>query len=388
MSERRLGIIMNGVTGRMGTIQHLVRSVLAIRADGGVALANGDRVVPDPILVGRDAGKLAALAKAHGIARTTTDLDRALASHEDAIYFDAVTTGQRKHNLDLAIAAGKHVYCEKPTAASLADALDLVRRARAAGIRHGVVQDKLFLPGLVKLKRLIDTGFFGRILSVKGDFGYWVFEGDWQAAQRPSWNYRKSEAGGIVLDMLCHWRYVLDGLFGPMRAVSCKAANFIPERVDEQGKRYRADADDACFATFEIEGGIIAQINSAWTTRVRRDDLVTFQVDGTLGSAVAGLQRCVIQPRHATPSRSGTLTSCAPRISWRSGRRCRRTSPTPMASACSGSASSATCAKTRHSHGTCSRARAACSWRSLRSRAPPSGAGSTSPSSRSEPWRR
>jgi predicted dehydrogenase len=301
MSERRLGIIMNGVTGRMGTIQHLVRSVLAIRAAGGLALANGDRVMPDPILVGRNAEKLEALAKAHGIARFTTDLDRALASREDAVYFDAVTTGERKHNLDLAISAGKHVYCEKPTAASLADALDLVRRARAAGVKHGVVQDKLFLPGLVKLKRLVDTGFFGRILSVKGDFGYWVFEGDWQAAQRPSWNYRKAQGGGIILDMLCHWRYVLDGLFGPVRAVSCRGANFIPERVDEQGKRYRADADDACFATFEIEGGILAQINSSWVTRVRRDDLVTFQVDGTLGSAVAGLQRCVIQPRHATP---------------------------------------------------------------------------------------
>jgi predicted dehydrogenase len=301
MSERRLGIIMNGVTGRMGTIQHLVRSVLAIRAEGGLKLANGDRVVPDPILVGRNAEKLAALATAHGIARTTTDLDRALAAREDTVYFDAVTTGQRKHNLDLAISAGKHIYCEKPTAVTLADALDLVRRARAAGIKHGVVQDKLFLPGLVKLRRLIDSGFFGRILSVKGDFGYWVFEGDWQAAQRPSWNYRKSEGGGIVLDMLCHWRYVLDGLFGPMRAVSCRAANFIPERIDEQGRRYRADADDACFATLEIETGIIAQMNSAWTTRVRRDDLVTFQVDGTHGSAVAGLQRCMIQPRMATP---------------------------------------------------------------------------------------
>src|ERR1043166_6531118 len=252
MSERRLGIIMNGVTGRMGTIQHLVRSVLAIRADGGVMLANGDRVMPDPILVGRDAGKLAVLAKAHGIARTTTDLDRALAAREDAIYFDAVTTGQRKLNLDLAIAAGKHVYCEKPTAASLADALDLVRRARAAGIKHGIVQDKLFLPGLVKLKRLIQAGFFGRILSVKGDFGYWVFEGDWLPAQRPSWNYRKAQGGGIILAMLCHWRYVLDGLFGPVKSVSCRGVRFIPERWDEAGERYDADADDAAFATFEI----------------------------------------------------------------------------------------------------------------------------------------
>jgi len=301
MGDRRLGIIMNGVTGRMGTIQHLVRSVLAIRKEGGVVLADGTRVMPDPILVGRNAEKVAALAAAHGVERFTTDLDRALADRGDAVYFDAVTTDQRKRNIEKALAAGKHVYCEKPTATTLADAMALYRRARMAGRKHGVVQDKLFLPGLVKLKRLIDSGFFGRILAVKGEFGYWVFEGNLQPAQRPSWNYRKSEGGGIILDMLCHWRYVLDGLFGKVKAVSCTGANFIPERIDEQNRRYRADADDACFATFEIENGIIAQVNSSWCTRVRRDDLVTFHVDGTHGSAVAGLQRCVIQPRMATP---------------------------------------------------------------------------------------
>ena len=301
MSERRLGIIMNGVTGRMGTIQHLVRSILAIRAAGGVVLGDGSRAMPDPILVGRNAEKVAALAKAHGVERFTTDLDRALGERGDAVYFDAVTTDQRKVNIEKALAAGKHIYCEKPTATTLADAMALYRRARTAGRKHGVVQDKLFLPGLVKLKRLIDSGFFGRILSVKGEFGYWVFEGNLQPAQRPSWNYRRSEGGGIILDMLCHWRYVLDGLFGQVKAVSCIGANFIPERIDEQNRRYRADADDACFATFEIEGGILAQINSSWCTRVRRDDLVTFQVDGTHGSAVAGLHRCMIQPRMATP---------------------------------------------------------------------------------------
>ena len=301
MSERRLGIIMNGVTGRMGTIQHLVRSILAIRAAGGVVLGDGSRAMPDPILVGRNAEKVAALAKAHGVERFTTDLDRALGERGDAVYFDAVTTDQRKVNIEKALAAGKHIYCEKPTATTLADAMALYRRARTAGRKHGFVQDKLFLPGLVKLKRLIDSGFFGRILSVKGEFGYWVFEGNLQPAQRPSWNYRRSEGGGIILDMLCHWRYVLDGLFGQVKAVSCIGANFIPERIDEQNRRYRADADDACFATFEIEGGILAQINSSWCTRVRRDDLVTFQVDGTHGSAVAGLHRCMIQPRMATP---------------------------------------------------------------------------------------
>jgi predicted dehydrogenase len=301
MTTRRLGIIMNGVTGRMGTNQHLVRSILAIRAEGGVALEDGTRVMPDPMLVGRNGGKLERLAEAHGVQRWTTDLDRALASREDEVYFDAAATGQHKPNLERAMAAGKHVYCEKPVATSVADALALYRSARAAGVKHGVVQDKLFLPGLVKLKRLVASGFFGRILSVKGEFGYWVFEGDGLPAQRPSWNYRKKDGGGIILDMLCHWRYVLDDLFGAVRSVSCIGANFIPRRWDEDGRPYDADADDAAFATFELEGGIIAQINSSWCTRVRRDDLATFQVDGTHGSALAGLTRCVIQPRAATP---------------------------------------------------------------------------------------
>ncbi len=301
MGEKRLGVIMNGVTGRMGTNQHLVRSILAIRAQGGTILADGTRIMPDPILVGRNAEKLALLANQHGIARSTTDLDRALADPNDALYFDAATTNLRKPNLEKAIAAGKHIYCEKPTAETLDDAIALYRLARDAGIKHGVVQDKLFLPGLVKLKALIDGGFFGRILSVKGDFGYWVFPGDDEKAQRPSWNYRKADGGGIILDMLCHWRYVLDGLFGAVESVSCLGANFITERWDESGKPYRADSDDAAFATFQIAGGIVAQINSSWATRVRRDDLVTFQVDGTQGSAVAGLTRCFSQSRADTP---------------------------------------------------------------------------------------
>jgi predicted dehydrogenase len=301
MSTQRLGIIMNGVTGRMGTNQHLVRSILAIRAAGGVVLKDGTRVMPDPLLVGRNAAKVEALATEYGVQRWTTDLDRALASPDDSLYFDAASTDLRKANVERAIDAGKHIYCEKPTAASLADALALYRRARDAGIKHGVVQDKLFLPGLLKVKRLVESGFFGRIQSVKGDFGYWVFEGDWQPAQRPSWNYRKADGGGIILDMLCHWRYVLDNLFGRVKGVSCIGATFIPERRDEQDRPYRADADDAAFATFELEGGVIAQINTSWCTRVRRDDLVTFQVDGTHGSAVAGLTRCFIQPRAATP---------------------------------------------------------------------------------------
>jgi predicted dehydrogenase len=297
----RLGVIMNGVTGRMGTNQHLVRSILAIRHQGGVALADGRRVMPDPLLVGRNAAKVEALARAHGVERWTTDLDAALRSADEHIYFDSASTGLRPELIRKAIAAGKHVYTEKPLAPTLDEALDLYRRAKAAGIRHGVVQDKLWLPGLLKLKVLIDSGFFGRMLSVRGEFGYWVFEGDWQPAQRPSWNYRKEEDGGIIVDMLCHWRYVLDNLFGGVRSVACLGATHIPERVDENGKRYTATADDAAYATFELDGGVVAQINSSWCTRVRRDDLATFHVDGTLGSAVAGLTDCWIQPRAATP---------------------------------------------------------------------------------------
>jgi predicted dehydrogenase len=301
MSERRLGIIMHGVTGRMGTNQHLARSIVPLRDQGGVRLKDGTRVIPDPILVGRDAGKVERLAKQHGIARWTTDLDAALANADDTVFFDAASTQLRPALLKRAIAAGKHVYCEKPVATNLAAALDLWRAAKAAGVKNGVVQDKLWLPGLLKLKSLIDTGFFGRILSVRGEFGYWVFEGDSQPAQRPSWNYRQQDGGGIILDMLCHWRYVLDNLFGEVRSVSCLGATHVPERWDEQGVKYPATADDAAYATFELKGGVIAQINSSWTVRVRRDDLVTFQVDGTHGSAVAGLQKCYVQPRGTTP---------------------------------------------------------------------------------------
>jgi predicted dehydrogenase len=301
MAERRLGLIMNGVTGRMGTNQHLIRSIVAIRNQGGVVLKNGDRVMPDPILVGRNEEKLRKLASEHGITRVSTDLDAALADKKDELFFDAASTQLRAGLLSRAIDAGKHIYCEKPIAENLADALAVARKAKKAGIKHGVVQDKLFLPGLLKLKMLRDSGFFGRMLSVRGEFGYWVFEGDWQPAQRPSWNYRAAEGGGIILDMVCHWRYVLDNLFGKVEAVSCLGATHILERWDEQGKKYTADTDDACYATFQLEGGVIAQINSSWTTRVRRDDLVTFHVDGTLGSAVAGLQKCRIQPRTATP---------------------------------------------------------------------------------------
>ena len=301
MAERRIGIIMNGVTGRMGTNQHLVRSIAAIRAEGGMRLANGDRLMPDPILVGRNAGKLQALARANGVERVSTDLDACLADPRDELFFDAATTQMRAGLIRKAIKAGKHIYVEKPSADSLADALDVARLAKQAGIKHGVVQDKLFLPGLRKLKMVIDSGFLGRICSVRGEFGYWVFEGDLQPAQRPSWNYKKAEGGGIILDMLCHWRYVLDNTFGAVKAVSCLGATHIPERIGEDGKPYKADVDDAAYATFQLEGGIVAHINSSWVTRVRRDDLAVFHVDGTHGSAVAGLQKCWTQSRVNTP---------------------------------------------------------------------------------------
>jgi len=301
MAEKRLGIIMHGVTGRMGANQHLARSIAAIRAQGGVVLKDGTRVMPDPILVGRRLDALQALAKAHGVERVTTDLDQALANKADTVFFDAASTQLRPTLLKRAIAAGKHVYCEKPTATNLAEAVDIYRAAKSAGVKQGVVQDKLWLPGLLKLKMLIDSGFFGRLLSVRGEFGYWVFEGDWQPAQRPSWNYRKEDGGGIILDMLCHWRYVLDNLFGEVQSVSCLGATHIPERWGEDGKGYKATADDAAYATLQLAGGVVAHMNSSWTVRVRRDDLLTLQVDGTLGSAVAGLQKCYIQPRSATP---------------------------------------------------------------------------------------
>ncbi len=305
MSTQRLGIVMHGVTGRMGTNQHLMRSIVAIRNQGGVTLADGTRVMPDPVLIGRNAERIEALAKAHGISRFGTNLDAALANSGDTVFFDAGTTQMRPALLAQALRAGKHVYCEKPIATNLNDALNVCRLAQTSGLKHGAVQDKLFLPGLRKLELLKRAGFFGRILSVRIEFGYWVFEGDLQPIQRPSWNYRSEDGGGIILDMVCHWRYVLDHLFGEVQAVSCLGATHIPQRWDEAGRAYAATADDACYATFQLKGpqgeAIVAQVNSSWATRVRRDDLVTFHVDGTHGSAVAGLQDCRAQSRVTTP---------------------------------------------------------------------------------------
>jgi predicted dehydrogenase len=301
VTRRTVRIAMNGVTGRMGYRQHLVRSLLAIRESGGIDLGDGTALWPEPVLVGRRDLALKAIAERHGLDEWTTDLDAVLTDGSIDVYFDAQVTSARESALRKAVAAGKHIYTEKPTATGLDAALAVARLAHESGVKHGVVQDKLFLPGLLKLKRLVDGGFFGRVLSVRGEFGYWVFEGDWQDAQRPSWNYRSQDGGGIVVDMFPHWEYVLHGLFGRVTSVQAYAATHIPRRWDEQGQPYEATADDSAYGIFELEGGVVAQINSSWAVRVNRDELVEFQVDGTEGSAVAGLRRCRAQHRSGTP---------------------------------------------------------------------------------------
>ena len=301
MKLHKIGVIMNGVTGRMGTNQHLIRSLATIISQGGVKVNDNEIILPHLVLVGRNESKLKKLAERTQVERLTTNLDEVLKEDQYQIYFDAQTTGRRADAIKKAVAAGKNVYCEKPIATSTEVALELYRLCEKANVKHGVVQDKLWLPGMLKLKRLIENDFFGDILSVRGDFGYWVFEGHSVPAQRPSWNYRKQDDGGIIVDMLCHWRYVLDNIFGSVKGVFCLGATHIPERIDENGKPYACTADDAAYSIFELEGGIIAQFNSSWTTRVRRDDLLTLHVDGTKGSAVAGLRDCWTQHYGNTP---------------------------------------------------------------------------------------
>jgi predicted dehydrogenase len=301
MATRRLGIIMHGVTGRIGTNQHLINSVLAIRKEGGLLLKNGDRLMPDPILVGRNAEKLAALAASTGVARWSTDLDAALADPGDELFFDSAFTASRPGLARRAIAAGKHLYLEKPVAPTLEEALALHAAAEAAGVKHAVVQDKLFLPGLTKLRLLREQGFFGKILTVKIDFGWWVFDGVQVPAQRSSWNYKKAEGGGLVLDMFPHWRYILDGLIGRPTAVTCHIRTAQAQRRDERGQDFAVDVEDEARALLELEGGIVGEINASWANRVRRDDLLTITIEGTQGSAVAGLHRCVAQALGTTP---------------------------------------------------------------------------------------
>ena len=300
MAARGIGIIIDGATGRLGATQHL-RSLMAIRHEGGLALANGAHLVPDPLLLGRNPAKLAALAAANGDLKWSADRDACLADPGIAIYFDANATGGRPARARAALAAGKHVYLEKPIAETLEDALDLARRAERAGVKNGVVQDKLFLPGLAKLRKLYDADFFGRILSIRLEFGWWVFDGTPYPAQRPSWNYRKATGGGLILDMFAHWRYIFDRLLGEIKAVSCRHMTALPKRRDEDRELYDVDVEDTAFATFELAGGVLAQVSCSWASRVRRDDLLQIQVDGVRGSTVCGLHRCFVQPLITTP---------------------------------------------------------------------------------------
>jgi predicted dehydrogenase len=303
MTVKKIGIIMNGVTGRMGTNQHLIRSIMAIIKQGGIKVSDDLTLMPDPILTGRNENKLRDLARRVGVERFSTDIEKALADDYNQIFFDASSTLLRAKFVEMAAKAKKAIYCEKPTAITTDEALRLAKVCEDAGVKNGVVQDKLWLPGLRKFQMIKDQGFFGDILSVRGEFGYWVFTGENvdQPAQRPSWNYRDEDGGGIIIDMLCHWRYVIDNLFGNVKSVSCLGATHIPTRYDEKGKPYKATADDSAYATFELDNGVICHFNSSWNVRVRRDDLLTMQVDGTKGSAIVGLRKCWVQPLAATP---------------------------------------------------------------------------------------
>ena len=363
MTIHKVGIIMNGVTGRMGTNQHLIRSIDAIIKQGGVRVSAEETIMPDPILVGRSESKLKELCAKTSVKKYATDLDQVLADKSYSVYFDAQTTGRRADAVRKAVAAGKHIYCEKPTAPTCAEALALYQEAQAAGLKNGVVQDKLWLPGLLKLKYLIDTGFFGKILSVRGEFGYWVFTGEHEKLQRPSWNYRKEEDGGIIVDMLCHWRYVIDNLFGEIKSVSCLGATHIPQRWDESGQPYKCTADDSAYATFELANGVICNFNSSWSVRVRRDDLLTLQVDGTEGSAVAGLRAA--SPSTLPPPRaaSGIRTWTARSSTATAGSPCPPSRRLRTPSRSSGNFSSGTSSRETPFPGTCSPAPRACNWR-------------------------
>jgi predicted dehydrogenase len=292
---------MEGVTGRLGTNQHLIRSVLAIRNEGGLLLGNGDRLVPEPVLVGRNPEKLSALAAAHGGQAWSADRAAALADRTIDIYFDVAATGGRLERALQAIAAGKHIYLEKPIAGSFEEATTIVRAAQTAGVKAAAVQDKIYLPGFQKLRKVRDAGFFGRILSARLDAGWWVFDGGLHPSQRSSWNYRKKDGGGLVLDMYPHYHYLTTSLMGPVKSVSCRKVTQQKKRWDEHGKPFDVDVEDEVFATFEFESGAIAQVTSSWASRVKRDDLIQIQIDGTLGSAVAGGHKCYVQSLAATP---------------------------------------------------------------------------------------
>jgi predicted dehydrogenase len=318
MTTRRVGIVMNGVTGRMGRNQHLARSIAAIRSEGG--LKAGDLVIwPDPVLVGRDLERLKQLGDMFGIERYSTNVDACIEDPKDEVYFDAQTTLRREEALTAAIGAGKDVYCEKPVSTSSTGGLELARLAEKAGVHNGVVQDKLFLPGLIKLQEVLASGELGRVLSVQIEFGYWVFEDEVGVTQRPSWNYRTEDGGGIVLDMFCHFRYLLDHLFGDVHSIMCTTRTHVPQRVDESGGRYQVTAEDSAYALAELDGGAIARISASWCVRPYRDDLLVVHVDGASGSATAGLRDCRVQPGISTPQfvwNPDTPQEIDPRAGW------------------------------------------------------------------------
>jgi predicted dehydrogenase len=299
MTTKTIGIILNGATGRICSTQHVANALVPIRDEGGLPVA-GERIVPRLMLVGRNAEKLAAIGKSYG-AEITTDLDRALADGGYSVFFDAAATSQREASLENAIDAGKHIYSEKPVALTPERGLELLHKANAKGLKAGAVEDKLFLPGLQKLCKLAASDFFGRITGFRVEFGWWVFDGADVPCQRPSWNYRKREGGGLILDMYPHWRYVIENTLGPMRRVTTAFSTATPERIDEKGLRYEVDVEDNAATLVELESGAIGTILSSWATRVRRDDLLTFQIDGAKGSAIAGLHKCWITTNTETP---------------------------------------------------------------------------------------
>jgi predicted dehydrogenase len=299
MATRTVGIILNGATSRIGSTQHLKNALAPIRAEGGL-IVGADRVMPRVLLIGRDADRLAALAREHGV-ESATDLDTALADPAYEVLFDAAVTHRRQATLEKAIAAGKHIYSEKPVAASVTDGRALMAAMEARGLKHAAVEDKQYLPGLRKLAALAQSGFFGRVVGFRLEFGWWVFDGIEEPCQRPSWNYRKSAGGGLILDMYSHFRYMIENILGPIERVACAAATAVPERVDEHGERYAVDVEDHSATLVALRSGAVGSVLASWATRVRRDDLMTFQIDGTYGSAVAGLHRCCAQSVADTP---------------------------------------------------------------------------------------
>ena len=300
MATKTIGIILNGATGRICSTQHLANALIPMRAEGGLPVGD-DMLLPRLLLAGRNAERLAAVATTHAVADWTTDLDAALSDPAYAIFFDAAATHQRAGVLAKAIAAGKHIYSEKPVAPTVAEGLALLQQAQMRGLKHGAVEDKIHLPGLQKLAQLTGNGELGRIVGFRLEFGWWVFDGIEQPSQRPSWNYRAG-GGGLILDMYPHWRYVIEAIVGPMARVASASWTATPERGDEAGRRYAVDVEDSATTLVELADGAFGTILSSWATRVRRDDLLTLQVDGTKGSALAGLHRCHVQSSAQTPA--------------------------------------------------------------------------------------